>query len=74
MSDLRVGWIGLGAMGWGGDDTSSLLRVLSGAGHVWPGGRPDYLPRLLGPGTDVIDANEEAWKFFRRFVLPPART
>ncbi len=55
MSDLRVGWIGLGAMGhpmalhllraghplavwaqlaalvghgWGGDDTSSLLRVL----------------------------------------------
>jgi poly(3-hydroxybutyrate) depolymerase len=27
-----------------------------------------------GPGTDVIDANEEMWKFFRRFALPPARS
>jgi len=56
------------------DGTEIALWKLSGAGHVWPGGRPDYLPRLLGPGTDVIDANEEMWKFFRRFVLPPART
>ena len=56
------------------DGTEIALWKLSGAGHVWPGGRIDYLPRLLGPGTDVIDANEEMWKFFRRFALPPART
>ena len=37
---------------------------LSGAGHVWPGGDIDYLPRLLGAGTDVIDANEVLWEFF----------
>ena len=56
------------------DGTEIALWKLSGAGHVWPGGRPDYLPRILGSGTDVIDANEEMWKFFRRFTLPPART
>ena len=39
---------------------------LTGAGHVWPGGRRDHLQRILGPGTDVIDANEEMWKFFSR--------
>ncbi len=41
-----------------------------GAGHVWPGGELDYLPRLLGPGTAVIDANEEMWRFFRRHRVP----
>jgi polyhydroxybutyrate depolymerase len=56
------------------DGAEIALWKLSGAGHVWPGGRSDDLPRLLGPGTDVIDANEEMWKFFRRFALPPARS
>jgi polyhydroxybutyrate depolymerase len=44
-----------------------VLWKLTGAGHVWPGGRHDYLPLLLGPGTAVIDANREMWKFFSRF-------
>jgi polyhydroxybutyrate depolymerase len=44
-----------------------VLWKLTGAGHVWPGGRLDYLPLLLGPGTAVIDANEEIWRFFSRF-------
>ena len=48
-----------------------LLWKLTGAGHVWPGGEPDYFPRLLGPGTAVIDANEEIWRFFSRHRLPP---
>lgn len=48
-----------------------LLWKLTGAGHVWPGGEPDYFPRLLGPGTEVIDANEEIWKFFSRHRLSP---
>ncbi len=56
------------------DGTEIALWKLAGAGHVWPGGRRDYLPRILGPGTDVIDANAEMWKFFRRFALPPARS
>jgi len=55
------------------EDAEIVLWKLSGPGHVWPGGRLDYLPRLLGPGTDVIDANEEMWRFFRRFVLPATR-
>ncbi|HSD55289.1 MAG TPA: PHB depolymerase family esterase [Burkholderiales bacterium] len=56
------------------DGGEIALWKLTGAGHVWPGGRIDYLPRILGPGTDVIDANEEMWKFFKRFALPPARS
>jgi polyhydroxybutyrate depolymerase len=48
----------------------TLLWRLTGAGHVWPGGVLDYLPWLLGPGTRVIDANEEMWSFFTRHSLP----
>ena len=49
----------------------TLLWKLTGAGHVWPGAVLDYLPWLLGPGTRVIDANEEMWRFFTRHSLPP---
>ncbi len=47
--------------------TEVVLWKLTGAGHVWPGGQHDYLRLLLGPGTAVIDANQEMWTFFRRF-------
>lgn len=46
-----------------------VLWRLSGPGHVWPGGRRDYLPGLLGAGTSVIDANLEVWRFFERSAL-----
>jgi polyhydroxybutyrate depolymerase len=55
------------------DGTEVALWQLTGVGHVWPGAEPNFLPRLLGPGTDVIDANEEIWRFFRGYHLPPAR-
>ena len=45
-----------------------VLWKLTGAGHVWPGGTRDYLPRLLGPGTTLVDANREMWRFFQRFT------
>ena len=48
----------------------TVLWKLTGAGHVLPGGERDYLPRLLGQGTRVIDANEEMWRFFSRQRLP----
>jgi polyhydroxybutyrate depolymerase len=50
--------------------TEVVLWKLTGAGHVWPGGVHDYLPWLLGPGTAVIDANAEMWRFFSRFRRP----
>jgi len=50
----------------------TALWRLSGAGHVWPGAQLDYLPALLGPGTRVIDANEEIWRFFQRHRLGAA--
>lgn len=36
-------------------------------GHVWPGGKQRYMTRILGPGTKVIDANEQMWQFFQAF-------
>ncbi len=47
--------------------TEVVLWKLTGAGHVWPGGQQNYLRWLLGPGTTVIDANNEIWEFFARF-------
>jgi poly(3-hydroxybutyrate) depolymerase len=49
--------------------TEVVLWKLAGAGHVWPGGDIDYLTWALGPGTDVIDANTQMWRFFSRFRL-----
>ena len=46
------------------------LWKLTGAGHVWPGGKQKYLERILGPSTEIIDANQEMWNFFQRFTLP----
>jgi polyhydroxybutyrate depolymerase len=51
------------------DGAEVTLWKLTGAGHVWPGGKQNYLERLLGPSTDIIDANTEMWKFFSRFSL-----
>ncbi len=51
-------------LAWQGCAAPLLHWKLTGAGHVWPG-TPSRFERLLGPGTDVIDANEEIWKFFR---------
>lgn len=52
----------------GGAEVS--LWKLTGAGHVWPGGKQKYLERILGPSTEIIDANQEMWNFFQRFSLP----
>lgn len=57
-------------LAYSGCRAETQLWRLTGAGHVWPGGVLDYLPWLLGPGTRVIDANEEMWRFFARHSLP----
>jgi poly(3-hydroxybutyrate) depolymerase len=49
------------------EETEVVLWKLTGAGHVWPGGKPDYLTHVLGASTDVIDANVEMWRLFSRF-------
>ncbi len=47
-----------------------VLWKLSGAGHVWPGGKQKTMERIfLGPSTDIIDANSEMWNFFLRYRL-----
>ena len=42
---------------------------LTGAGHVWPGGVQDYLQKILGPGTQVINVNDTMWRFFNEHTL-----
>lgn len=51
------------------DGVEVVLWKLTGAGHVWPGGKQKVMERLLGPSTDIIDANQEMWNFFPRFSL-----
>jgi len=28
------------------------------------------MERILSPSTEIIDANQEMWNFFKRFALP----
>jgi len=56
------------------DGIEVVLWKLTGAGHVWPGGASEYLDRMLGsqskilgPSTDVIDANTQMWQFLSRY-------
>lgn len=46
--------------------------ILAGAGHGWPGGKPAR-EKLVGPATQVINANTEIWKFVSRFSLAPPK-
>jgi polyhydroxybutyrate depolymerase len=46
-----------------------ILWKLTGAGHVWPGGKQKVMERILGPSTDIIDVNREMWNFLSRFAL-----
>ncbi len=56
------------------DSSVIALWKLRGPGHVWPGGQRNYMKRLLGASTTVIDANEEIWKFVSQFSLVPNPT
>lgn len=55
--------------GPGRDGSEVVLYKLTGAGHVWPGATTS-LPRLLGPPTTLVDANEVMWRFFAAHPLP----
>jgi polyhydroxybutyrate depolymerase len=48
--------------------TEIVLWKLAGSGHVWPGAAAH--PRILGRPSNLIDANEEAWRFVSRFSRP----
>lgn len=43
------------------------LWQLDKIGHVWPGGKQNYMQRVLGPSTRVINANVQMWQFFQSF-------
>jgi polyhydroxybutyrate depolymerase len=53
--------------------TEILLWKFTGSGHVWPGGIQDRFVSVLGRSTDLINANEEMWKFFSKYSLPDKR-
>jgi polyhydroxybutyrate depolymerase len=57
-------------LAWAGCRAPVVLWRLEGFGHVWPGGQRDFMTDTLGPGTSVIDANEELWRFFQAFARP----
>lgn len=55
--------------GPGKNGVEVVFWKLTGAGHVWPGAKPGPLEKICGPSTDVINANEEIWKFFSQYDL-----
>ncbi len=48
------------------------LYAIRGAGHEWPGGPPmsAAITSVLGPQSDVLNANSRIWAFFEAHSLP----
>ncbi len=56
-----------------GEGAAVVLYTLSGAGHIWPGGKP--LPEWrVGPNSNSIDATSLMWAFFREYRLRAAQS
>jgi polyhydroxybutyrate depolymerase len=45
------------------------VMFIDGLGHHWPGGKGQLNPRIAGPPSDRMNANEVIWAFFRRHAL-----
>ena len=54
----------------GRDGVELTAHVIAGLGHHWPGGRGQFNPRLAGPASDRLRANDVIWEFFKRHSLP----
>lgn len=55
--------------GAGKDSATFQVWFLKGQGHAWPGGKDSGLPeRVLGPNPSKVNATQELWQFFKRFV------
>ena len=47
------------------DGASAELTVIAGADHPWPGALERRASSLQGTPTQLLDATEEAWRFFK---------
>jgi polyhydroxybutyrate depolymerase len=47
------------------------LWRFTGSGHVWPGSAINT-GGAVGPGMDLVNADQTMWQFFKRFSLPTA--
>jgi polyhydroxybutyrate depolymerase len=56
--------------GPGRDGATLTAYTIHGLGHHWPGGRGQLNPRLAGPASDRVRANELIWDFFCQHALP----
>jgi polyhydroxybutyrate depolymerase len=55
------------------DDATVELYRIEGGGHTWPGSAVTRaVPKLIGPTTFSISADEIIWKFFQAHPLRPA--
>jgi polyhydroxybutyrate depolymerase len=55
--------------GPGRDNATISVYVVDGLGHHWPGGRGRFNPRIAGPPSDRLRANDVIWEFFRQHPL-----
>ena len=47
--------------------------TVAGLGHHWPGGMGQLNPRIGGPISSILNANELLWDFFRKFTAETRR-
>ncbi len=47
--------------------------TVAGLGHHWPGGKGQLNPRIGGPTSGILNANELLWDFFQKFTTETRR-
>ncbi|MEN6371697.1 MAG: PHB depolymerase family esterase [Armatimonadota bacterium] len=48
----------------------ALFCAIDGLGHVWPGGKSLLHERIVGKGSDKLDATDTIWQFFTEHPIP----
>ncbi|MEN6519827.1 MAG: PHB depolymerase family esterase [Armatimonadota bacterium] len=48
----------------------ALFCAIDGLGHVWPGGKSLLHERIVGKGSDRLNATDAIWQFFIEHTIP----
>lgn len=57
------------AYGPGDNGAEFVFTTIEGLGHRWPGGKERLPERLVGPGTNKLNATDAIWTFLARHYL-----
>lgn len=52
-----------------GNSAEALFCTIDDLGHVWPGGKSLLHERIVGKGSDKLNATDTIWEFFKKHPL-----